>query len=308
MLHSRKEKESLLQMFPEFELSYEKIVHKKVFKDIFLAIPKGKKYFAWFTYYKSNPMCFILEKKFNQCKIVNIEYKLACFDESLCLGTIVYGTIIEIKQHPMFVIEDIYYYKNKYIGNYNLLKKLDYFDMFFNLTKQAIYGKNFIVFGMCLMSGKYKELMSDINEVNYDIYSIQHRSLYNLEPYLVSLFKENKRENIATFKVKAENQNDIYSLYCYDRGEKLYDSAYVSNYDISVFLNSLFRNIKENINLDALEESDEEQEFENVNEDKYVLNKTYIMDCKYYPKFKKWEPFRISKQRKLISLGELKNI
>ena len=35
-------------------------------------------------------------------------------------------------------------------------------------------------------------------------------------------------------------------------------------------MNELFRNIKENSNLDLLEESDDEEEFENVNPDKYV--------------------------------------
>ena len=38
-------------------------------------------------------------------------------------------------------------------------------------------------------------------------------------------------------------------------------------------MNSIFRNIKENRNLDLLEESDDEDEFENINLDKYLLNK-----------------------------------
>ena len=39
-------------------------------------------------------------------------------------------------------------------------------------------------------------------------------------------------------------------------------------------MNKLFRNIKENINLDSLEEIDEEDEFENIQIDKFVdLNK-----------------------------------
>ena len=36
-------------------------------------------------------------------------------------------------------------------------------------------------------------------------------------------------------------------------------------------MNTLFRNIKENQNLDALEESDDEEEFENISLDKFVL-------------------------------------
>ena len=36
-------------------------------------------------------------------------------------------------------------------------------------------------------------------------------------------------------------------------------------------MNSLFRNIKENKNIDYIEESEDESDFENTSEDKYVL-------------------------------------
>ena len=68
-----------------------------------------------------------------------------------------------------------------------------------------------------------------------------------------------------------------------------HSKALVKTYKISVLLNSLFRNIKENQCLDALEESDDEEEFENISLDKYVdLNKKYIMKCEYNFSFKKW--------------------
>ena len=58
-------------------------------------------------------------------------------------------------------------------------------------------------------------------------------------------------------------------------------------------MNKLFRKIKENDRLDALEESDDEEEFENENEDRFVyLDKTYNMVCLYNQKFKKWYPIR----------------
>ena len=58
-------------------------------------------------------------------------------------------------------------------------------------------------------------------------------------------------------------------------------------------MNNLFRNIKENQNLDLLEESANAIEFENTNIDKYVnLNKSIIMKCIYNTKFKKWEPIK----------------
>ena len=59
-------------------------------------------------------------------------------------------------------------------------------------------------------------------------------------------------------------------------------------------MNKLFRNIKENNNLDALEESDDDEEFENNNIDKFVyLDKKYDMQCKYHYKYKKWIPVNI---------------
>ena len=61
-------------------------------------------------------------------------------------------------------------------------------------------------------------------------------------------------------------------------------------------MNNLFRNIKENKNLDYLEESDEEEDFENIENNKYVyLEKTYNIECIYSYKFKKWIPLKISK-------------
>jgi hypothetical protein len=69
----------------------------------------------------------------------------------------------------------------------------------------------------------------------------------------------------------------------------------------------MFRKIKENENLDALEESDSEEEFENERADKYVfLEKTYFMVCAFNNKFKKWVPLRLAnKNEKLVEITTL---
>jgi len=60
-------------------------------------------------------------------------------------------------------------------------------------------------------------------------------------------------------------------------------------------MNGIFRTIKENNNLDALEESDDEDEFENDKIDKYVdLSKSCNFVCVYNNKFKKWTPVRLA--------------
>jgi len=107
------------------------------------------------------------------------------------------------------------------------------------------------------------------------------------------------------FMVKADIQNDIYHLSNPDGSgsganvNNVNTNANIENeliasipdYKTSVMMNSLFRNIKENKSLDALEESDDEDEFENVNINKFVdLSKKIKMKCVYNHKFKKWTP------------------
>jgi hypothetical protein len=101
--------------------------------------------------------------------------------------------------------------------------------------------------------------------------------------------------NERVFIVKPDIQNDIYHLYTFNNDkEEYYETAYIPTYTTSVMMNRLFRNIKENENLDRLEESDDEDEFENNNIDKFVyLEKSYKMKCRYNYKFKKWFPVSV---------------
>jgi len=70
--------------------------------------------------------------------------------------------------------------------------------------------------------------------------------------------------------------------------------ALILNYKTSIFMNGIFRNIRENANIDAIEESDDESDFENIQENKYVdLDKVVKMECSFHYKFKKWMPFLI---------------
>jgi hypothetical protein len=95
------------------------------------------------------------------------------------------------------------------------------------------------------------------------------------------------------FSIKPDIQNDIYHL-SDPVNKSLVGTAYIPDYKTSVLMNQLFRNIKENANLDSLEESDSEDEFENDRVDKFVyLDREYTMTCAYNHKFKKWVPLRV---------------
>ena len=77
----------------------------------------------------------------------------------------------------------------------------------------------------------------------------------------------------------------------------------IPSYKTSVMMNSLFRNIKENSNLDLLEESDSEEEFENIEDSKFVdTTKTLVMKCIYMPRFRKWLPISVTNENvKIVS-------
>jgi len=113
------------------------------------------------------------------------------------------------------------------------------------------------------------------------------------------------RVSAAIFLVKPDIETDIYHLYCKhkDLNEYYFNVACVPDYKTSVLMNKLFRNIKENDNLDSLEESDDEEEFENDKTDKYVyLDRKFYMYCVFNMKFKKWTPVR------LAATYEIKNL
>ena len=56
------DKQKIMSYLPNFELSYEKLIHNKVHTyELCVAIPYGKKYLAWFTTYNNEYVCIFLE-------------------------------------------------------------------------------------------------------------------------------------------------------------------------------------------------------------------------------------------------------
>ena len=121
----------------------------------------------------------------------------------------------------------------------------------------------------------------------------------------------------AVFIVRPHVQNDIYELYV--RSPKLsmssspdyvfHNFAHIPNYKTSVMMNTIFRKIKENARLDSMEESDDEEEFENIEQDKFVSLKTeYKMICRLNKKFCKWVPIQIVSAEGLSSSSQPQDI
>jgi hypothetical protein len=332
---SQVEKENILQEFPDIKLSYETITHKKVYNyNLLLAIPDGNKCFAWFTSYKDQMSCFILEldsknkKQIKKIKIIN-----SCFSQSLCYGTIFYGTFFYHMNSPFFSIEDIFTYKGRNVSNLDINDKINKIcHILKNDIKQIAYNNYFVVFGLPIIAKSNQNLESSLQLIKYKISAIKYynsnksNSCYLLpfEEYINDLGDinidrkietimekkveekkdiERKTEKITDrkyekqpygkiFICKPDIQNDIYHLYTSDN--EYVGLAAIPDYKTSIMMNKLFRIIKENKDLDALEESDDEEEFENSNVDKFVyLDRSYKMICNFNNKFKKWVPNKI---------------
>ncbi len=127
----------------------------------------------------------------------------------------------------------------------------------------------------------------------------------------------------TVFWVKPAVQFDIYNLFCQrppdlcDRicENKTHKRTYcgvagIQTYKTSVLLNTVFRKIRANQNLDAIEESDDDEDFEDVRESKWVLDmeKEVKMVCEFNAKVRKWIPVKLADEdASVITADKLRN-
>lgn len=304
--------DQLIKRFPRLELSYETAAHKKVSThyDICISIPAGKKSFMWFTYEGADDVCYLLD--INKDQKITKATKVTTLTTSnyeFALGTILYGSLCSVRERQVFVVEDIYYYCGLPLKQLTFGEKLTYYKMF--MTKYPMNNNPCIALPfMCSVQGDNKLLdslqfyESMTLSTSYPTHHVQFRSSQTISPYLNHVYK--KRQDFvptvstdafetilfprtdldhyaqmalktAVFRVKADIQNDIYHLFAADGYYT--NIAYIENRQSSKYMNSLFRNIRENINIDYGEESEDEDIFQNTSLDKYVdLKKEYKMN------------------------------
>ena len=320
------EKLQFLNRLPPLELSYEPKLHKKVYSPLYYIIPKGQKALVWYTYWKEQNVCLLIKLN-ERGNYSDVQLFSTVFSDDLALGTIIYGTTFHLHKQSQtyFTCEQLYYYKGLAVHKKNYQERLHLLlDMFTHQVEQVAYLANSLIVGLPIICETYEEALAQL-EQPYKTYGIAAMG-QNAKPnattpnaYETTTYanvKPNAKPNAhgttpntntsygkAVFKVKAGLAADNYQLYTLE--DKLYDTALVPTYKCSVLLNALFRNIKENANLDLLEESDDEEEFENTQIDKFVdLEKTVIMECVYNKRFKKWQPLKTT-QARISSLKEL---
>ncbi len=317
-----------------YEYSYETITTIPISNDEYdlcIILPQSKKYLAYITTSICGNSPYLIIYELNRYRKISDVLFFAqshpTFKEIVRFSgeIILYGSMVE----QFFVVEDILIFKNNKCHNAIFKEKMQYMILAISLSR--CFTPYQYIFTLPFMFSNTEEDMKNWKEkVPYPIHSIQYRSLYFIKPVInlkeklpmtqkpVAAIAEKRQSSstlflckfiphyskpqykkTAIFQVRADMQYDIYKLYCYNSGELLLkytfvDFAHIPDYPTSKFMNSIFRTIRENRNLDLIEESDDEDDFENIEDDKYVfLEKKVNMICKFHPKFKKWVPVEI---------------
>ena len=290
--------------------------------DYYILYPKGRRGYLWFTYYKKEMLClliFINSKKFDDISNEFYKYEInydntLCYNNVLLIGTYFYKYNNNKSLQHYYVIDSVlnYNYYNSIISANN---NNNCFNSKLNLCKkvvQAITNSTFNI-NLGIILDNYDSIFKIIYKLNYDIYCVmcysnnKYLGNFILNIQLSKTINKNETNYGYNFKVTASITPDIYNLYILENNKEIfYEYALIDSYKTSVFMNDLFRKIKENKNLDLLEESDDEEEFENIDLEKYVdLGKTYIIECFYNKKFKKWVPKNLAKNNYIIDKNKI---
>lgn len=363
----------LMLRFPSFELSYETHPHKKVSPEynVCMAIPVGRKCFAWFTFDGEQNMCFFIELNRDK-KACKISVSSMQISTDLAKGTLLYGTLLDSvvnnTDFPVFLADDIFYFCGIPTRNLLFSEKLGFLNMFF---RKHLPEMDDVHIGLPMIWPIYQQNEYDsvyeipdkwAKSASYSVHHIQYRCLniaapffnvmpsrklagatafgsssaYSRPPSLMNLNTNNTNnvnskwsvgitpkinphvrldvykpqyKNLTVFIVTADFQFDVYHLFAYARNKEMTycGVAYIANYKASCFMNGIFRKIRENANLDAIEESDDEEDFQDTSCDKYVdLQKQVQMECRYNARFKKWEPIRrLDGSHKVVHISQL---
>ena len=242
-------------------------------------------------------------------------------------GTLIYGTCVSEKRADVqrrFSVENVHYLcGEKQADNGTLGRFVAFFDAYAQETKTK--SNHPFQFCMPIMHATFNDAVRDAGAITtYDVFCIQHRftnracsEFKNLcmnliapgiapgiETTALSFFPKQANSQsmhppmqrpmqrpmqTREFVLRPDAQNDIYYV-LRSPDEPIAANtmiAHIPNYKTSVMMNSLFRNIKENRNLDALEESDDEDEPLTPLVD---LNKCVKMICTFSPRFSRWVP------------------
>lgn len=328
---SQEEHSQLTNRFPkDVELSLGNHLSGKVHADLYEIIPVGKPAFLWLTYFQKKHAAILVFKthKGYKFEITSASFIDELAYGTIFTG--VFFTRPKTKEsfYTFFCINDIQYYRGMNVNemrDMNMYNKLSFISRVFdNKEIDNIHGiDNVLNISLPIFASDYSIAQSYLGILPYPTYGIRFidikdKTAKGIQPGSV----KTKLEEKSIFVVRANIEPDSYTLYakgykpnyekqnCYDEDVKSGDDSkygivfsnkygylkklgfgLVPTYKDSIRMNMLFRNIKENISIDAIEESDDEDEFENIEPTKYMIpNAEYKMYCYFSTILNKWVP------------------
>ena len=238
-----------------------------------LFIPKGPKFFAWFTYIENKPVCLFVDKEKNKTQ------HYVSFREELSLGTLLYGTMI----YNYFVCEKVFLFKNE-----KVLEQLPSMKHILEMIKDSDYLGS-ISFKMPHMANN--SFLLECSNLPYTIYGIlQNKRILTIQSIL------------GGFQIKKRPEcEDVYELFALNdkREPVFYSTALVNDFKTSHYLKTLFYKKKSTYKSIEFSDSDEEE-----------YDRDVFVGCLYISEFKKWKPYTFKNPDfiKTIQFLEKKNI
>lgn len=289
---SREDQQGLVERLKslDIQLSYEEILHKKVPADMYAAIPAGDRVVLWFTSHRAGAGLFLFTMG-HKSEVRSVCQRSGSFSPDLAMGrgTVLFGYSTKKEDVSTIACFDVKMYKGTCTQRLSYSKRLDKMSIVLSEhTRQARFTENCTVIGSPVMERSLFLATEKAKRLPYDVSMVLIARSSDITGFLPVTIR---RERSAVFEVRPRTEGDIYELFCSDSGAFPHSLACVQTYAMSVKLNSLFRKIKENDNLDLLEESDDEDEFEDPSEYKFVyLDRAIPMKCVFNRRFRRWEP------------------
>jgi len=299
----------LMIFFPECTLQSVTPFQSSTRYDIFFGVPGGLDYFAWMdSRVCAKDECILLHIGKRHKEILGMKrVKMDAIVPSACYnGTIFTGVFAD----NMFCMTHILQFAGKTTCTSNISTQIEMMSHFLThlthlthlklLDETKKRNEDTISFKSPIITSSLSEMQSVdastlgiANILAFSCYSC-HSCHYDCDS-TISIVPSRFRLISGIFRVEAELQNDIYSLYA-KGSDTFVGTADISSYTKSVMMNSLFRKIKENKDLDKLEESDSEDEFEDMSPTKFIKNienNSIYMHCLFNKSTHKWVPISV---------------